>query len=1380
MKKAKKILSVVLTLVIVLSMMPMTALAASRFPEPNGGTVNGYKKLSWALAPGATGQEMYDRIESEIVKGGYVNSNLKQHTFISKEIPASAATFDENDAYLWQECQSIDFTEGTYYIYGFGYGINVNYLVRYEYVVNVTIGYSVGISVSGASGAVVIDGANYSKGTYVVKPNNGLSFTVSEAADNTHIPSVTFDGKELSANGGTYTLSAAAISSASDRTVRVTYFDHDWQNGFCTRAGCGEYQPAPLSGGAYQISNAGQLYWFAEHVSAGNVTANAILTADITVNEGDLSTLTGPNEGLRAWMPIGKVSTTETKTYNGTFDGAGYTVNGLYFFTDALQASNGGLVGELGRNGVVKNVTVARSWFGATNFAGAIAGDLQGGIIDNCHNESYVGGAARIGGIVGHISSGTVSNCTNRGTVAFYREDPTSIITFDFMCIGGIAGNNTGTVRMCTNYGEVIGGKADMVAGIAGQTMDGRIEYSLNMATVNGNVHAGGISGWARNATLVGCINVGTVNGTSSSGSLTGGSNGIAFSSCYYVGDKATGFFETVSGAVKITVDQLYSGEIAYNLGWGQTLDGASLPYPGGPMIYRYYTSTGAFAYTNDADFVCYHKGGTATCMEPAVCSGCKTGYGEKDPQNHVGTDDAYFVNPDDTSTHFQGCPCGERAMVEEHDWGLREGVCKKCNAVCGVDTEHDWSEMGGYCVACAIPRPAELDSDGFYKISTLGELVWFAQQVNSGYNTVNGKLTKNINTVYYPFDYYEPIGRTASFGSEVEGGFAGIFDGQGYYIYGFDQMMTPDSDGTYGIFGTVADGGVVRNLVQYSAYMSLGDGTYDIRAGLIAGQVSEGGLIENCYIDRGTLKAPSRVAGGITGLNLGTVRNCYSYNVDISAHTNRFGGIVGDYQGGKVINCYTSFATIGSTESSVIGTMEGCEAGVSEERFFSGEIAYKLNGGVTDGTQPYYQILGDSKYDYTPGLHKSTDHTVYGWVNGKIELYSNSLSFTLSESLTFGMGEELNIPEGATVELSEGVILDVHADTEVEAVFTGSGHLYCGNWIYFSVLDTQYHYRICALDGCETVQQIDGTHTGGEANCTEEAVCDYCKAYYGGLNENNHDWLDGICTRCGTETSVVAWVDADGDGKFSGDEQGYSVLFYALSAGVSVKLLRDINEYFGGLTLKDQSVVVDLNGHTWNAETLSLQMSENATLTVTDSSSDKSGEFISGLMIHEAGNSIVFDGASAKLAYASLYNGTLSILGGSKVSGEVTLSGGALELSDDAYCNGLTIINNTSASAKVNIPEGHTLLAGSVEVTEIAAGESAVLSAPQEYSLGDINGDGAINGKDSNQLKQLISGAAMPSEEEKLSADVNGDGAINGIDANILAQFLSGAIGGF
>lgn len=62
----------------------------------------------------------------------------------------------------------------------------------------------------------------------------------------------------------------------------------------------------------------------------------------------------------------------------------------------------------------------------------------------------------------------------------------------------------------------------------------------------------------------------------------------------------------------------------------------------------------------------------------------------------------------------------------------------------------------------------------------------------------------------------------------------------------------------------------------------------------------------------------------------------------------------------------------------------------------------------------------------------------------------------------------------------------------------------------------------------------------------------------------------------------------------------------------------------------------------------------------------------------------------------------------------------------------------------------------------------------------GDINSDGAINGKDSNKLKQFISGSSVPTESELAASDVKADGSLNGMDANLLAKYLSGAIGGF
>lgn len=98
--------------------------------------------------------------------------------------------------------------------------------------------------------------------------------------------------------------SALNYTNGSD----VSQSDHDWDdNGFCKNYPT-HYQKPEEVNGVYQIANAGQLYWFAAYVNTydydnatyPNVAANAVLTADITVNEGDVAGCDGTKaEGWR-------------------------------------------------------------------------------------------------------------------------------------------------------------------------------------------------------------------------------------------------------------------------------------------------------------------------------------------------------------------------------------------------------------------------------------------------------------------------------------------------------------------------------------------------------------------------------------------------------------------------------------------------------------------------------------------------------------------------------------------------------------------------------------------------------------------------------------------------------------------------------------------------------------------------------------------------------------------------------------------------------------------------------------------------------------------------------------------------------------------------
>ena len=170
-----------------------------------------------------------------------------------------------------------------------------------------------------------------------------------------------------------------------------------------------------------------------------------------------------------------------------------------------------------------------------------------------------------------------------------------------------------------------------------------------------------------------------------------------------------------------------------------------------------------------------------------------------------------------------------------------------------------------------------------------------------------------------------------------------------------------------------------------------------------------------------GTVTTGGPIAGGIAGyLTSGTVEDCANYAA--IQGTYNIGGIVGRLSGGKLKNVFsngdvkatgtTSKAGVGglvigmcSGNASVTGlaaydneaklTIEGSQAeaiaigdgtlssgteyatAFTKAEIMSGEVAYKLNNGVTDGTQAWYQKLGEDGDTY-PVLTPVEDNTVY------------------------------------------------------------------------------------------------------------------------------------------------------------------------------------------------------------------------------------------------------------------------------------------------------------------------------------------------------------------------------------------------------------------
>ena len=221
----------------------------------------------------------------------------------------------------------------------------------------------------------------------------------------------------------------------------------------------------------YEISNAGQLYWFAGLVNGTldgveqNTLANAILTANITVNENLLDSLQYDTEGnvsngsdFISWTPIADCMEDHITLYSGTFDGNNKTVSGLYFNDNSTRI---GLFGSSEADGNIKNVGVVDSYFKGNNFVGGVCG-LNDGTITNCYNAgnlTAIESSAAIGGICGY-NRGTVTNCYNTGTVT---------ATGQIASVGGVCGCSTAPISNCYNIGIVTATSSDAdISGICG------------------------------------------------------------------------------------------------------------------------------------------------------------------------------------------------------------------------------------------------------------------------------------------------------------------------------------------------------------------------------------------------------------------------------------------------------------------------------------------------------------------------------------------------------------------------------------------------------------------------------------------------------------------------------------------------------------------------------------------------------------------------------------------------------------------------------------------------------------------------------------------------------------------------------------------------
>ena len=246
------------------------------------------------------------------------------------------------------------------------------------------------------------------------------------------------------------------------------------------------------------------------------------------------------------------VTTAQTKNFIGHFDGNNHVITAnISGDTDGF-----GLFCGLSGVGSVSNLILEGSVTSTNKNVGGIVGIMKDerNIVSNCINRASVSGAhdfgPGIGGVVGQSQGGLIENCINESSnIASTSGDAAGA------CIGGVLGsayytskNYAVTVRNCKNFGSITSAKDD-IGGVIGFANGSGSTAVLTLVvencqngdethqpTITGNNHVGGVIGNAYQKCLQDytqcyikdCVNYGTVVSVASSNYKTGGIAGTS------------------------------------------------------------------------------------------------------------------------------------------------------------------------------------------------------------------------------------------------------------------------------------------------------------------------------------------------------------------------------------------------------------------------------------------------------------------------------------------------------------------------------------------------------------------------------------------------------------------------------------------------------------------------------------------------------------------------------------------------------------------------------------------------------------------------------------------------------------------------------------
>ena len=401
------------------------------------------------------------------------------------------------------------------------------------------------------------------------------------------------------------------------------------------------------------------------------------------------------------------------------------------------------------------------------------------------------------------------------------------------------------------------------------------------------------------------------------------------------------------------------------------------------------------------------------------------------------------------------------------------------------------------------------------------------------------------------------------------------------YYSTGLDCHVG-------GIVGGALDAATIENC---SNNCSVTGSSSDYVGGIAGSNINNARIID-CY-NVGTITGTIKGTGGVTGLNMGTISNCY--NVGTVKGNYAVGEIVGN-NSGTVENCYylagTNLNAVGRNNSN--GNITKTESKTAAN--FANDTVLALLKADRDNspwdscqyvaaakiTLPVFKGQGDA-HDHQSNDWKSneTEHwqvCTCGAVFHKAEHsggtatctekakcavcgaeYGDALGHDFTTSWTHDDNEHwkqcsrcdikddvsphtwdngtITTAPTCTKAGEETYSCTKCGATKIEPI-PATGHSWKSDW----TSDATHHWHECANESCDVTDNAEkngyAEHSGGKATCTQNAVCEICKASYGSLDPNNHTDLKHIDAKAATaaEEGNIAYWYCDGCKKYFSD----------------------------------------------------------------------------------------------------------------------------------------------------------------------------------------------------------------------------------------------------